>query len=66
MGMNYERLEGKGLQWPCTDINHPGIQILHEKQFSRGKGLFHAVEYRGAAEFSDEKFPLMLTTGRSL
>lgn len=65
-GITYERIEETGIQWPCPDVNHPGTPILHKEKFVRGKGKFHPVEYREAAEMPDEEYPLILTTGRSL
>jgi len=65
-GMTYERLEGKGLHWPCPTEDHPGTPFLHQGKFSRGLGLFHAIEFKEAAELPDEEYPLLLTTGRSL
>ena len=63
-GITYERLEGDGLQWPCPNEEHPGTPFLHLHQFARGKGLFHAIEYRDPAEVVDEEYPLWMTTGR--
>lgn len=63
-GISYDRLEGPGLQWPCPKPEHPGTPILHQEGFTRGKGLFHAIDYRPPAEVVDEEFPLWLTTGR--
>ena len=63
-GMSYERLGLDGLQWPCPTAEHPGTQFLHQGQFTRGKGLFHAVEYLDPAEMPDEDYPYWLTTGR--
>lgn len=65
-GISYERLdkEPDGLIWPCPTPDHPGTPILHRGQFSRGKGLFHAIEYKEPAEEPDEEYPFWLTTGR--
>jgi predicted molibdopterin-dependent oxidoreductase YjgC len=63
-GISFERLEGEGLQWPCPNNEHPGTKILHKDQFTRGKGLFHAIEYKPPAETVDDEFPFWLTTGR--
>jgi len=63
-GITYERLGLDGLQWPCPSVEHPGTQFLHKDQFTRGKGLFHAVEYLDPAEMPDEEYPFWLTTGR--
>ena len=64
-GMTYEVLEQPdGLQWPCPSDGHPGTAILHQQQFTRGKGRFHPVTYREPAEIPDEDYPYFLTTGR--
>jgi len=65
-GMNYNRLDKAGLQWPCLDANHLGTKYLHKDKFTRGKGKFFAVEFKEAAELPDEEYPLILTTGRVL
>ncbi|MBS3908842.1 MAG: formate dehydrogenase subunit alpha [Actinobacteria bacterium] len=65
-GISYERLEKGGLHWPCPTEEHPGTPILHTQGFTRGKGLFHAVDHRAPAEEADEEYPMILTTGRSL
>lgn len=63
-GINYNRLESGGLQWPCPDINHPGTKFLHEGKFTRGLGKFTVNEYRESPEKTDEEYPFLLTTGR--
>ena len=63
-GIAYDRLEGPGLQWPCPTSDHPGTPILHQGQFARGKGVFHAIEYRPPAESVSDEYPIWLTTGR--
>lgn len=66
-GITAERIDrGERLQWPVPDTNHPGTPILHQHQFTRGLGKFHAVDYLPAAELPDEDYPLLLTTGRVL
>lgn len=65
-GISYERLAHTTLQWPCTDCSHPGTDILHAKNFSRGKGAFIAVDHRPPAEEPDKDYPFILTTGRIL
>jgi formate dehydrogenase alpha subunit len=64
-GMSYSRLEAAGLQWPCPTEEHPGTMFLHKDRFSRGKGMFHAIDYKPPAEEPDADYPLFLTTGRS-
>jgi predicted molibdopterin-dependent oxidoreductase YjgC len=62
-GMTYARLEAKGLCWPCPTPEHPGTQYLHKDRFTRGKGLFQAIDYRPPAESPDGEYPFWLTTG---
>jgi len=63
-GLSYERLEKGGIPWPCPSADHPGTPILHKDRFPRGKGLFHAIEYRPPDELVDAEYPFQLTTGR--
>ncbi len=65
-GMNYERLAGTGIQWPCPDAGHPGTRYLHTETFARGRGKFNPVEASDPAEMPDEDYPLILSTGRVL
>jgi formate dehydrogenase major subunit/formate dehydrogenase alpha subunit len=65
-GLSYERIEGLGIHWPCPTADHPGTPILHTQQFTRGKGMFHAIEWIPPEEQIDDEFPLYLTTGRLL
>jgi predicted molibdopterin-dependent oxidoreductase YjgC len=39
---------------------------LHGAQFTRGKGLFHAIDWIAPAELADDDYPMYLTTGRVL
>jgi formate dehydrogenase major subunit len=36
-GINYQRLEERGLQWPCPNESHPGTEVMHVKSFPVGK-----------------------------
>jgi predicted molibdopterin-dependent oxidoreductase YjgC len=65
-GMDYRRLTGEGLQWPCPTPDHPGTPILHVDKFARGKGKFHPVKAKDPVELPDDEYPLILTTGRVL
>ncbi len=65
-GISWERIENLGIHWPCPTEDHPGTPILHTQQFTRGKGLFHAIEHRPPAELPDKEYPFILTTGRVL
>lgn len=63
-GLDYSRLERGPIPWPCPSKDHPGTPVLHKERFTRGKGLFRAIEYRPPAELPDDEFPMQLTTGR--
>ncbi|MCJ7693166.1 MAG: formate dehydrogenase subunit alpha, partial [Sedimentisphaerales bacterium] len=65
-GMSFDRIESLGLQWPCLDKEHPGTRYLHKGKFTRGKGKFHAVEFKPPNEVPDKKYSFVLTTGRQL
>jgi len=65
-GITYERIEECGLHWPCPTEEHPGTPVLHKEKFNRGLGLFHAIDFKEAAELPDAEYPILLTTGRSL
>ncbi len=65
-GINYNRLEDGGLQWPCPTQEHPGTPILHTEIFTRGKGRFTPLEYKPPMELPDNEYPLILTSERSL
>ena len=65
-GVIYDRLGTDGLQWPCPSRDHPGTGILHAEKFSIGLAKFRPVEHREPIESTDEHYPLLLTTGRSL
>jgi len=65
-GITYERLEKEGIQWPCPNTDHPGTRFLHKDRFSRGRGLFHAIEYIPPAEMPNDEYPIILSTGRVL
>lgn len=65
-GIVPERLGPEGIQWPCWSNEHPGTPILHRTQFTRGRGKFHPVPFRSAAELPDQDYPLLLNTGRVL
>lgn len=65
-GISYDRIDKKGLQWPCKDENDPGTKYLHKGEFAIGKGIFTPVSYKKPAEETDDEYELVLTTGRVL
>lgn len=65
-GISHARLAHGGIQWPCPTPDHPGTPILHTVNFTRGKGLFQAIDYRPPVEEADAEYPYILSTGRIL
>ena len=67
-GIRYDRLEENGMQWPCTDLDHPGTPYLHAPMPARtsGRGKFFPVEYQPPIEEPDSEYPFVLSTGRTL
>ncbi len=63
-GINYNRLEHQGIQWPCPTPDHPGTPYLHKGTFPLGRGNLQCVPHVPVAEPPDEEYPLILTTGR--
>ncbi len=64
-GVHYWRLErGDQLHWPVKADDHPGTPILHIGQFTRGKGLFKAIDHIEPKEAPDAEYPFTMTTGR--
>lgn len=66
-GVSFAHLDRVGsVQWPCTAAMPLGTRIMHEEKFVRGKGRFLITQYVPTDEKSNRKFPLLLTTGRTL
>jgi predicted molibdopterin-dependent oxidoreductase YjgC len=67
-GIRYPRIEEHGMQWPCTDLDHPGTPYLHAPKpaLPGGRGRFFPVEYQPPIEQPDSEFPFLLSTGRTL
>jgi formate dehydrogenase major subunit len=66
-GITYDRIDKEGgLQWPCPTADHPGTKFLHKDKFSRGLGLFTAIEFIPPNEQPDKEYPFVLSTGRVL
>jgi formate dehydrogenase major subunit len=65
--VSYEKLEARGsLQWPCTDARPEGTPFMHVGGFVRGLGRFLPTQYLATDEKVTPRFPLLLTTGRTL
>ncbi len=65
-GLNYSRLDQRGIQWPCPTADHPGTPILHKEKFTRGLGKFTPLAFREPMENPDSEYPFTLNTGRIL
>jgi formate dehydrogenase major subunit len=66
-GVSFEKLERLGsIQWPCNEAAPEGTPVMHMNSFVRGKGNFVVTEYIPTDEKIGPRFPLLLTTGRTL
>jgi formate dehydrogenase major subunit len=66
-GVSFEKLDREGgMQRPVTAAAPHGTRILHEAAFVRGKGKFALTRYVPTEERTTRRFPLILTTGRTL
>jgi formate dehydrogenase major subunit len=66
-GVTYEKIDEHGsLQWPVTADMPNGTPVMHVDEFVRGKGKFMLTEYVPTEERVNQKYPLILTTGRIL
>lgn len=66
-GVSYEKLDRLGsIQWPCNDDAPDGTPYMHQGEFVRGKGKFLLTEFQATPERTNQRFPLVLTTGRIL
>jgi len=66
-GVSFDLLDREGsVQWPCNSAAPLGTPVMHIDGFVRGKGQFIQTEYVATEERSGPRFPLLLTTGRTL
>ena len=67
-GLSHARLDAEGgIQWPCPSPGHPGTARLYADDFPRGRGKFVPVRQTAPAdEQPDDRYPLILNTGRVL
>jgi len=66
-GVSFARLDELGsIQWPCNESAPEGTPIMHIDHFVRGKGKFVITQYVPTDERTGPRFPLLLTTGRTL
>ena len=66
-GVSHARLDQAGsLQWPVNAAYPDGSPVMHVDGFVRGKGKFVVTDYVPTDEKTGPRFPLLLTTGRTL
>ena len=65
-GITYQRLEKKGIHWPCPTKDHPGTKYLYQAGFPVGRAKFSQVDQTESHERLDEEFNYLLITGRNL
>ncbi|GIL41348.1 formate dehydrogenase subunit alpha [Roseiterribacter gracilis] len=66
-GVSYAKLEEMGsVQWPCNEKAPDGMPVMHIGGFANGAGKFVVTEYVATDEKTGPRFPLLLTTGRTL
>ena len=66
-GVSFDKIDELGsIQWPCNDEHPEGTPTMHVDEFVRGKGKFFITEYIPTTERVNNKYPLILTTGRIL
>ena len=66
-GITWENLGDNGLQWPVAP-DGTDSQILHKKEFKRGKGYFQYHDFKETQEIvhHQKEYPYILTTNREL
>jgi len=66
-GVSFAKLDALGsVQWPCNDQAPEGTPVMHVGSFVRGKGRFVPTPYMPTDERTSRRYPLILTTGRTL
>lgn len=66
-GVSFDVIDRLGsVQWPCNESAPEGTPVMHVGEFVRGKGRFLITEYIPTDEKTGPRFPLLLTTGRTL
>ena len=65
-GIRHDRLQNGGIMWPCPDTDHPGTRVLYGETFPSGRGRFTPIHQDDGGEGLDDRYPLVLSTGRVL
>jgi predicted molibdopterin-dependent oxidoreductase YjgC len=64
--ITYDRLNGKGLQWPCTSRQDSGSAFLYHDGFPLGKASLKPVESSLSEDKLTTEYPFLLVTVQSL
>jgi formate dehydrogenase major subunit len=66
-GTSHAKLDAEGsVQWPVNEAAPMGTPTMHVGSFVRGKGNFVLTEFVPCDEKVSARFPLIMTTGRTL
>ncbi len=65
-GITYDRLEARGLQWPCLAADMSDTPILYLDTLDSSKPKLASVSLRVVEPELDENFPLLMAHGRVL
>lgn len=66
-GIDYQRLEAGGIQWPCPDSASLGTGILHVDSFAgQARAELRCLDHIESSQVPTDAFPLILITGRTL
>jgi formate dehydrogenase major subunit len=66
-GISFSLLDSVGsVQWPCNAAAPLGTPVMHVGSFVRGMGRFVETPFVPTDERTTRRFPLILTTGRTL
>ncbi len=65
-GITYQRIDKRGIAWPCPAKDHPGTEYLYKDGFPLGRVRFVPVPFTPPAEVTSGAYPFVLTTGRNL
>jgi formate dehydrogenase alpha subunit len=65
-GMSYERLQPRGLQWPCVAADAPDTPILYAGGLEKARARLIPLHLSEAPAHNNEAYPLVLARGRIL
>lgn len=67
-GINWQRIDKEGIQWPCTSLADIGTKTLFLEKFNTpsGRAKLNPIHFVPQTENASEEFPFILNTGRIL